>query len=120
MFGDRTAPCAKCPFRRDVPGYLRHERAGEIADAITEGDAAFWCHQTVDHDDENDGDGNPEYTPTGKEEHCIGAAIMLDKMGMANQAMRIGERMGWLKYDELRGHEKVFDNDDEFIAHHDY
>ena len=69
MFGKRTAPCAKCPFRRDVPGFLMQERAEEIAEAITEGDAAFWCHQTVDYDGDEEFDDNGEplsddYAPT--------------------------------------------------------
>ena len=105
-------PCAKCPFRRDVGGYLTRARAREIASAITAQDATFSCHETVTYDDDG------KTVRTSQEQHCAGAAILLEKIGRANQMMRIMERIGAYDRTKLDMEAPVFDTPSEFIAHH--
>lgn len=83
---DLKTPCKHCPFRTDVKPFLRFERAVDIAISITDHDRSFPCHKTTRHDDDG------EYVPTQKEQHCAGASIMLEKMRMPNQMMRIASR----------------------------
>lgn len=105
-------PCPKCPFRRDVGGYLTKARAREIATAIMQQDATFSCHETVAFDDDG------ESTHSSNEQHCAGAAILLEKIGCANQMMRIMERLGAYDRNKLQMDAPVFDSVREFIEHH--
>lgn len=83
---DLTTPCKHCPFRTDVTPFLRAARAEGICDHITDRDGSFACHKTTRHDDEG------EAISSSKEQHCAGALIMLEKMKMPNQMMRIASR----------------------------
>src|SRR5690348_9305882 len=87
-----TAPCPKCPFRTDIPTFLRKARAREIADALTRHQQTFQCHQTVDYSRADDAGNGNDRTPNAQ--HCAGALIMLEHMGQPNQMMRIMERLG--------------------------
>lgn len=89
-------PCANCPFRVDVPPYLRPERAQEIATSIANG-ATFACHKTTVCDDE--GEGELVAAPTSQ--MCAGAMVAMAKSEQANQAMRIAMRLGILDPDQL-------------------
>lgn len=88
-------PCAKCPFRTDVPPYLNGARAREIVRGLERGE--FACHLTLDYDDADD-DG--EACETEKTAHCAGALIMLEKVNRPSQMMRICERFG--DYDRMK------------------
>jgi len=61
---------------------LRRGRIDEIARGLVRGE--FPCHKTVNHSRRNQ----------GKEQHCAGALIMLEKMDQPSQMMRICERIG--------------------------
>lgn len=92
------APCAKCPFRSDIPIYLRRERRVEIATSLLRGQQ-FSCHATVDYSHENDeGDTIPDSTGSA---FCAGAAKALMKIGAPNQQLRIMERLGMIDLDEI-------------------
>jgi hypothetical protein len=108
-------PCAHCPFRHDIPGYLRGSRAREIAESLLNG-GNFPCHETtvVVLDDE----GNEELRAASNSEHCAGALIMLERMGQPNQMMRICERLGMYDMRKLDMASPVFPRVGEFIAHH--
>lgn len=82
------APCAKCPFRSDVPIYLRAGRREDIARSLHRGEH-FTCHEHT----------GPECDRHGPE--CVGArkAIALD--GGSTQMGRIEERLGMVDLDEL-------------------
>jgi hypothetical protein len=82
-----AAPCAKCPFRKDVPIYLYRERRREIAEALLSG-SPFWCHSTVDYDSDDDEPGVSNARP------CGGAERALDAIGRSSQLARIAERLG--------------------------
>lgn len=85
------APCAKCPFRKDIPIYLRPERREEIVEALRDG-LSFPCHESVDwHEAESD-DDEPYYE--GGETECAGAVKALLAAGGTTQMTRIAERLG--------------------------
>lgn len=84
---DLVRPCPHCPFRTDIPGYLRPERARQIARDVASG-AEFPCHQTTEHDD--DGDAHA----VADSQMCAGATIAMMKGGGPNQILRIAERVG--------------------------
>ena len=106
MLMDKTKPCNNCPFRSDVMPYLTVERAEEIAVAITKRDLTFSCHKTV----KNLGSKAKE------ESHCAGAAIMLEKMQLPNQHMRIMERIGMYDRSKLDMKAPVYNNATEFVT----
>lgn len=111
---DMVRPCTNCPFRTDcLEGWLGGNRAEEIADGITVGDQTFACHETTQHDDE---DG--AHIPTREEQHCAGAMILLEKLEQPNQLMRISERLHGYDMRKLDMTAPVFDDVDEFVAHH--
>jgi hypothetical protein len=86
-----TTPCSNCPFRTDIPPFLRPGRVAEIRRGLVRGE--FPCHKTVEHN----GDGEPD---TSRSVHCAGALILLEKTGKSSQMMRIAERLGM--YDRLK------------------
>lgn len=85
---DLVRPCPHCPFRRDRPGYLRPERAVQIAQALAEG-SEFACHQTT----EPDADGE-DLVAGETSQFCAGALLMLEQQDSPNQIMRVAERLG--------------------------
>lgn len=120
MLGVRLKrPCAHCPFRRDLPGFLRKSRALEIADGLARhGD--FACHETIeygdDEDDEEDGTAKGVVTP--RSQHCAGALILLLKIGRPNILMRLRMLSGEFHPDECDMEAPVFDTLEEFVRHH--
>lgn len=116
MQTDLTRPCKLCPFRTDcLKGWLGRERAEEITEALLN-DQSFACHETVDHT--NDEDDQPHVTGPN-EQHCAGAMILLEKLELANQWMRISERLGFYDRTKLDMKAEVFDSFEEFIDRHD-
>jgi hypothetical protein len=87
-----TAACAKCPFRTDVPKYLRPERAREIARSI-QGGSDFPCHVTTVQSEDEDGMGRLE-DKVGVSRVCAGAIATMEREGNPNQMLRIAERIG--------------------------
>ena len=85
------SPCAKCPFRADIEPYLTRGRVLEIADGLR-GYGTFWCHLTTDWGE--DDDGEEAYQPTGREMHCAGALLLMEKEGRQSHPMQIAERIG--------------------------
>jgi hypothetical protein len=71
---------------------LRPERTAEILRALTVEDKTFACHQTTHLGEwDNDEEG---YRPSGAEQHCAGALILIEKAGIANAMVQIAERLG--------------------------
>lgn len=94
-----AAPCAKCPFRKDVPIYLRLDRRREIARALV-GGGGFPCHATVNYDlDEDEGwDSEPDASNASM---CAGAAKSLMLDGGTTNHMRVAERLGLVDLDAV-------------------
>lgn len=98
-------PCAKCPFRNDIPAYLREDRVREIQESLERSE--FPCHQTTEHDAE----GDPVIR--GQESHYAGALILLEKLEQPSQMMRIAQRLGMYDPSKLDMSAPVFDDFDE-------
>lgn len=110
-------PCASCPFRYDVPGFLTSARAEEIAESILRGES-FPCHKTVNYSSEDD-DEAFHGVVTSESQHCAGAMILLEHEGKPGQMMRIAERLGIYDHRCMDMDAPVFISADEFICHHD-
>lgn len=91
MLHEMTAPCAECPFRNDIHGYLRLERVQEIVASCFHGES-FPCHRTTEawEDDE----GFEDMHATEDSQQCAGAEIFLAHQGSSTQMGRIAERFG--------------------------
>lgn len=101
-----TTPCAKCPFRTDIPAYLTKARVQELERALVGQQQTFTCHETTVPDD---GDEDGVAMMDGpRAQHCAGALILLEKIGKPNQMMRISERLGMYDYSKLNMHAPVF------------
>jgi Family of unknown function (DUF6283) len=110
-------PCAHCPFRTDIPGYLRTARAQEIAESLLDDDWGwFACHETTEHVETDDGFDDRVAVETS--EHCAGAMIFLLKQEQQNVAMRLACALGDLDLDTLDLDAPVAASAEEFIAHH--
>lgn len=107
----RITPCHQCPFRREGGIRLHPDRAEEIANQEGE----FHCHETIDYDSSEDGEGRT----TPKTQVCAGFLILREKMEQPNQMMRIAERLRI--YDAKRlmdgnpAVDEVFDDIDEML-----
>ncbi len=108
---DLLRPCPKCPFRTDIPGYLRHERAIEISQSLARG-AEFPCHQTTADDDE----GGLEAGPNSQ--FCAGALLVMEHMEQPNQIVRFAERLGMYDAGRLDRSAPVARTLHEFADHH--
>lgn len=109
-----TSPCVGCPFRTDTPGFLRPDRVREIEASLDR--AEFPCHKTTNASREDE-DG--EYVNDGKEIHCAGALILLEKLDRPSQMMRICERLGIYDRSKLNMSAPVFESFDEMEDHHE-
>jgi hypothetical protein len=113
---DLVRPCPKCPFRQDIPAYLRGERAREIAEVLANG-GSFACHQTTVDAPEDDEDFGGEMMEGPNSQMCAGAMRALMQSGGPNQIMRIAERTKSLDVDKLDKSVPVGSLTD-FIEHH--
>jgi hypothetical protein len=105
-------PCPRCPFRTDIEGYLRPERASEIGKDLERG-STFWCHETTVYDEDAD-----EMTGGPESQFCAGALIMFERQRTANQSMRIGGRLGLYDPDKLDMSAPVVESVEELVLHH--
>lgn len=99
-------PCARCPFRTDIPAYLHPERVEEIEQGLVRGE--FPCHETTGAEDE---DGDRQHGDN--ETHCAGALILLEKLDRPSQMMRIAERLGLYNRTKLDMASPVYDTFEE-------
>lgn len=105
-------PCPHCPFRTDVPPYLRKERAQEIATSIARG-ATFPCHETTENDDEDAG-----RVAVAGSQACAGAMIAMEKSAQPNQMMRVAGRLGMFDPTRLDLGAPVVGSLAAFVRHH--
>ena len=100
-----TKPCPKCPFRNDIPGYLTKARIRELERSLERSE--FSCHLTTSED--GWGEDHETYVSSGKEDHCAGALILLEKLERPSQMMRIMERIGGYDRTKLNMQSPVVD-----------
>lgn len=105
-------PCAKCPFRTDVPGYLRRERARGIAADVAAG-APFYCHETTVEDGD---DGDLVAGPNSQV--CAGSLIALERDGVGSNFTRVAERLGQFDVGRLDMDAPVVRSLAQFVEHH--
>lgn len=116
---DMTKPCENCPFRTDcLEEWLGETRATEIFESLSVRDESFPCHKTTTLVENEHSEDGCERINRDQEQHCAGAMILLEKIDRPNQMMRIMERLGGYDRKKLDMEQPVFENGDEFIAHH--
>ena len=105
---DLKSPCVNCPFRRGQGELFRLPKA-RIAEIVNA--TAFQCHKTVDYSgDEPDVGSKPQ--------QCAGLMALLRNVGIPNQIMQVGERLGALNPDDLDPREEAYASFEEaMIAH---
>lgn len=107
-------PCGNCPFLKEGAIELAPGRLKGITEHLLSNDEhSFWCHETV-HNDRFGGefdDESGEYRSSGREAHCAGAAIFLQKQQMSSKWMRMAYALGIL---DLK---QVCDQADKIIDH---
>ena len=109
-----TRPCAKCPFRTDIDGYLTSDRMKEIIGSLLAG-ATFTCHETTVESEDGD---DSEMVDGPNAQHCAGALIFLEHQETPNQLMRISERLGFYDPEKLEMGSPVPDCEYALIEHH--
>lgn len=83
-------PCVNCPFRKRGAIELAPGRLEGIIEGLMEDDhSTFQCHKTVHSKRGGEFDENGDYTPSGNESMCAGAASFLMKKGRPTVGMRI-------------------------------
>lgn len=87
-------PCAHCPFRFDIPGFLHPDKAEDIANDVLRGSGSFPCHKTLEWIDDNTDEGL-ESRQTETTQMCAGAMIFAEHCEEWGQMLRIAERMRW-------------------------
>lgn len=108
-----SKPCKDCPFRTDVPGYLRRDRAQEIAREIARG-STFPCHKTTVPDPEDES----ARMATQTSQMCAGAIIVMEHEDAPNQMLRIAERIGLYDRRKMDMNAPVHRSFAAFIRHH--
>lgn len=112
-----TKPCTDCPFRIDcLEGWLGVDRAEEIINSLIARQQTFTCHSFNKFSENEDGDSI--VIEDKDSQHCAGAMILLEKIDLPNQMMRIAERLRLYDRSKLDMHAPVFDRAEEFIEHH--
>lgn len=83
---DLKKPCKDCPFivGSSTNRTLAEGRITEIVKDITEENATFSCHKTINYDERD----------MSTEQHCAGALIYAKKSGKPNTMLQIAERFG--------------------------
>lgn len=105
-----AAPCGKCPFRSDVPIYLRKDRRAGIVESILLNDEDFYCHQTTTYDEET------EDMEVGRDSKiCAGAIKMIEQSHGSTNMMRVLERIGMYDAAQIGRGAEVWDQD-EFLG----
>jgi hypothetical protein len=79
-----------------APGRLE----GIIEELLANDHATFQCHKTVHSKRGGDWDDQGQYTPSGHEAMCAGAATFLMKQRRPSVSMRIAFAMGVAKPDQ--------------------
>ncbi len=103
-----TKPCAKCPFRNDIPAFITADRVRDIDRQLERNQ--FPCHETMDYEN---ADGDTDAEETDRTAHCAGALILLEKIERPSQMMRIMERIGGYDARKLDMSAPVYEDFDE-------
>ncbi len=110
-------PCKRCPFRTDVPPYLR--RAESIAEGIDRG-GDFACHRTTVKAEDDEGSSILVDDPAVSKV-CAGSLAIMIREDSLNQMARIAFRLGMFDPDGIDAFGvPVYDSFADWVkAHHD-
>lgn len=101
-------PCPNCPFLKVGAIELNPGRLEGIIESLLRDDwTTFSCHKTVHSKHGGTWSDDGDYTPSGKEAHCMGAMAYLKKIGMPNVPMRIGFATGMLSIKDVQACEEA-------------
>jgi hypothetical protein len=97
---DLKKTCKDCPFvlGSNTNITLIPARIHQIKTDLLRG-KSFSCHKTVNY---SEGDNK-------REQHCVGAMMWLYNQGSPNQMMRIAERLGELREENLSTDGEIID-----------
>ena len=88
-------PCANCPFLKEGAISLSPGRLEGIASSLVKDDhSTFPCHKAVHSKRGGDWDEEGNYSPSGHESMCAGAAAYLMKKGRPTVGMRFAFATG--------------------------
>lgn len=106
-----TTPCAHCPFRTDVPPFIKAVRVRQIQRSLERGE--FPCHKTTEPDD---AEGSPQ--SSADEIHCAGALILMEKSRCVGQMQLMAKRCGMYDPTQLNLDAPVYATFDEMYEAH--
>lgn len=116
------SPCNNCPFLKSPYFYLRPEFREEIAESLLH-DKSFPCHKTVNYEnfdtvENEEGEEEQVYDPSGKEQHCAGALIVMVKGRELwdNFLFRLSHLANLFDPGKLDMSANVYDSLEEFVA----
>ncbi|GAA0854014.1 hypothetical protein ABER99_20340 [Paenibacillus glucanolyticus] len=95
-------PCNNCPFLIENDLNLKPGRLEEIIRKLHD-NIPFHCHKTIDYSKESIED------QVENASYCGGSMVYLKKCNNTNVPMRLGQLLGYLNPDELRGEEIVIE-----------
>ena len=106
-------PCDNCPFRFNTSMRLTEDRAFEISDNMLSSNGGdFPCHKTTEFNEDG------EHVPRANNEFCAGALIFAEHNEVANQSMRIAERLGMYDRNKyMKYASEVFDDQFALVEH---
>jgi hypothetical protein len=99
FYFDLKTPCNECPFLKEQSIVIERNRAKQIIDEISD-NKTFPCHKT---------------NGMKIEQQCAGALLYLESNHIPNQMLRMADRLGIYKPNELKGYELVFTNAKEML-----
>jgi len=104
MKWDMQKPCDNCPFLKKGGIRLTEGRVRELAQNIlNDQGGTFPCHKTT----VDSGDDECDLVATENSSHCAGALIFALRNGNMTQMMRIAQRLGMFKPDDLMAQKRV-------------
>lgn len=110
---DLNKPCSQCPFRSDVPQLPLNSafaaRVQEMIEAILAGEISFACHQTNEYNKDREGVDGP------KTNFCVGAILMLEKLGKEHPEVKAALERGDFHPGKLDRSVPVFDSLEEML-----
>ena len=112
-------PCARCPFRVDIPGYLTEAFARELGTNLLDDDSAwFGCHKTTELVEDLE-TGDEDLSCVESTEQCAGSLLfVLNIRGKPNIATRLASFLGTCDLDALDLTAPVAKSLAQFIEHH--
>lgn len=108
MLFDIKKPCGGCPFLKENNLRLSKKKKQKFVNDIVKKEYAFVCHRST-----KDYSGK-----SGKENHCAGALIIMEKNQINTRVLRIAIALGGYDPALLKMDSPVFDNFNDFIEAH--